>query len=309
MNFTLHQLHILVKVAEVGSITQAAELLHLSQPAVSQQLSKLQSHFEIPLTEVVGRKLYITEFGKEMAAAAKNLLIAAEEIEHRRLAYEGLLTGKLSISIVSTGKYVMPYFLADFIRMHPGVALQMDVTNKAQVIQTLEQNQVDFALVSILPEHLDIERIPLLPNDLYLVGNAEAPTPEQPWQSQELVRLPLIFREPGSGTRLTMERFFSDHQLRIQPKMELATNEAVKQAVIAGLGYSIMPIIGLRDELENGSVKVVPVEGLPLSTSWHLIWLKRKRFSPAAQSYLRYIRSTKHQVIDARFGWLDQLQP
>ena len=159
MNYTLHQLHVFLKITQTRSITKAAEELHLTQPAVSIQLKNLQDQFEIPLTEVVGRKIFITDFGKEIAEAAENILNQVYAINYKSQAHKGQLTGRLKFSIVSTGKYVMPYFLADFLKLHPGIELLMDVTNKSKVIETMENNEVDFALVSILPTTLNVEKL------------------------------------------------------------------------------------------------------------------------------------------------------
>ena len=145
MNYTLNQLRIFLKIAEKQRITKASEELHLTQPAVSIQLKNFQNQFPIPLTEVVGRQLFITDFGEEIAEAAKRILREVESINYKLLGFQGELAGKLKISVVSTGKYVMPYFLSGFIREHTGVDLIMDVTNKARVVESLEENEVDFA--------------------------------------------------------------------------------------------------------------------------------------------------------------------
>ena len=159
MNYTLNQLRIFLKVVQNQSVTKASEELHLTQPAVSIQLKNFQDQFEIPLTEVVGRKIYVTDFGKEIAEAAEQILQQVNTIDYKTLAYKGQLFGKIKISVVSTGKYVMPYFLADFLKMHPGVELEMDVTNKNKVVKSMQNNEVDFALVSILPDKMKVEKI------------------------------------------------------------------------------------------------------------------------------------------------------
>jgi DNA-binding transcriptional LysR family regulator len=170
MNYTLNQFNIFLKIAQTGSVTKAADELHLTQPAVSIQLKNFQEQFDIPLTEVVGRKIYITDFGKEIAEAAENIINQVHAINYKTLAYKGQLAGRLKISVVSTGKYVMPYFLTDFMKQHSGVELLMDVTNKNKVKDNLENNEVDFVLVSLLPEGLNIEKLDLLQNKLFFVG-------------------------------------------------------------------------------------------------------------------------------------------
>lgn len=302
MNYTLNQLQVFLKIAQTQSVTKAAEELHLTQPAVSIQLRNFQAQFDIPLTEVIGRKIYITDFGREIAQAAEQILEQVSAIQHKTLAYRGQLFGKLKISVVSTGKYVMPYFLTAFMKAHPGVELEMDVTNKTKVVRSLEENAVDFSLVSILPDHLALHHVDLLENKLYLVGNPEASLVEPLDLKVLFEQSPLIFREKGSGTRQSMEKFIETQQLNVQKKMELTSNEAVKQAVLAGLGYSIMPLIGIRNELQNGSMKIIPVNGLPIHTVWQLIWLKSKNLSPVANAFLKHLNEEKEHIIDAYFG-------
>lgn len=302
MDYTLNQLRIFLKIVELESITKASEELHLTQPAVSIQLKNFQNQFEIPLTEVVGRKLYVTDFGKEIAQAARRIIEQVEAINYKTMSYKGELIGKLRISVVSTGKYVMPSFLSSFIQENKGVQLNMDVTNKSTVVSHLENNEVDFALVSILPDHLQLEKLDLLSNELRLVGS-EKVTDKKSNAKKVLENLPLIFREPGSGTRTTMEKFLQERDISVIKKLELTSNEAVKQAVIAGLGYSIMPLIGIRNELENKQLQITEVKGLPIKTTWSLVWLKGKNLSPVAMAYLDHLKTKKKEIIEENFNW------
>lgn len=306
MNYTLHQLQIFLKIVETKSVTKAAQELHLTQPAVSIQLKNLQEQFEIPLTEVVGRKIYITDFGTEIAFAAENILNQVAAINYKTLRYKGQLAGRLKISVVSTGKYVMPYFLADFMTDHDGIELLMDVTNKSKVVESLENNEVDFALVSILPTTLHIEKLDLLKNKLYLVGNTFSTVKKGTTAAELFKALPLIFREKGSGTRQTMELFIDRKQLPVGKKMELTSNEAVKQALLAGLGYSIMPLIGIRNELQHKELQIIPTKGLPITTTWSLIWLKGKKHSPVSAAFLAYLKKEKSEIVQKKFSWYEQ---
>lgn len=305
MNYTLNQLRIFLKIVEKQSVTLASEELHLTQPAVSIQLKNFQDQFEIPLTEVVGRKIYVTDFGREIAEAAKQIIQQVDTISYKTLAYKGRLFGKIKISVVSTGKYVMPYFLTDFLRLNPGVELEMDVTNKNKVVKSLENNEVDFALVSLLPEKLNVNTIELLPNKLFFVSNNEESFKGKTSIEKILKNKPLLFREVGSGTRLTMQRYIEQNNVKIEKKMELTSNEAVKQAILAGLGYSIMPLIGIQKEIQNNDLKIVPLKGLPIKTNWNLIWMKGKNHSPAALAYMEYLQKNKDQIINNRFSWYD----
>ncbi len=306
MNYTLHQLQIFLKITQVQSVTKAAEALNLTQPAVSIQLKNLQDQFDIPLTEIVGRKLFVTDFGREIATAAEAIIDQVYAINHKTMSYKGQLTGRLKISVVSTGKYVMPYFLADFLKQHQAIELQLDVTNKARVVESLEKNEVDFSLVSVLPNELMIQKIELMQNKLYLVSGTSHPHEDKLHGKSIFENLPLIYREAGSGTRQMMEKFIEQNDLQVRKKMELTSNEAVKQAVLAGLGCSVMPLIGIKNELINGQLQIIPVEGFPIKSTWSMIWLKNKKFSPAAQSFMLHLEQEKDRIVAEKFSWFEQ---
>ena len=307
MNYTLHQLQVFVKVVQTKSITKAANELFLTQPGVSIQLKNFQDQFDIPLTEVVGRQLHVTEFGNEIAAIATEILQQVQAIDYKTAAFKGILSGRLRIAVVSTGKYVMPYFLSDFLKKHPQIDLTMDVTNKAGVIKSIEENQIDFGLVSILPDKLNVEEEKLLENKLYLIGASDHIMPSEKYKKQIFTQLPMIYREQGSATRSIMESFFDRSKIIVNKKIELTSNEAVKQAVIAGLGYSIMPVIGIRNELKTGELQILPIEGFPILSQWRLIWLRSKKLSPVASAYLAHVRLSKTEVVANSFAWTKTL--
>lgn len=305
MNYTLHQLQIFLKISELQSITRASEELHLTQPAVSIQLKNFQDQFPIPLTEVVGRRLFITDFGKEIAVAAERIVKQVEQINYRTMAYQGKLSGRLKVSVVSTGKYVMPYFMSDFMTENSGVDLIMDVTNKSKVVRSLELNEVDFALVSVLPEKLNVDGVELMPNKLFYVSNYDRELPKTLSKKYLFEKIPLIYREPGSATRNAMEGFIDRNNFSVNKKMELTSNEAVKQAVISGLGCSIMPLIGNKNALKSKELKIIPVKGLPITTTWNLIWLRSKKLSPVAVAFLDYLKERKGEIIQKKFSWIE----
>ncbi|WBX75481.1 LysR family transcriptional regulator [Tenacibaculum ovolyticum] len=302
MTYTLHQLEIFRKIAEVKSVTKASEQLFLTQPAVSIQLKNFQDQFKLPLFEIVGRKLYITEFGEEISSTAGKILDEVEAINYKSAIFEGKLAGKLKIAIVSTAKYAMPYFLSDFIKKNEMVDLTMDVTNKMSVIRSLENNECDFAMVSTIPKKLNTERIELMKNRLYFVANKNYKTTEKSIL-KELNKTPFIFRENGSATRLAMEKYLIKHKIKIQKKMELTSNEAVKQAVIAGLGISIMPVIGIKNELLKGELQILNIKDLPIETNWNLIWLKSKNLSSVSKAFKKHIQENKDTIIKSQFDW------
>jgi DNA-binding transcriptional LysR family regulator len=301
MNYTISQLKIFLKVVKHGSVTKAADELHLTQPAVSIQLKNFQKNFTYALTEIINKKLFVTDFGKEIALAAENIISELETINYKSIGYNNVLSGKLKISIISTGKYIMPFFLADFLQQHSSIDLELDVTNKANVVNSLEKNEIDFALVSILPENIQIKKVDLMENKLMLVGNKKTAQILQQ-QKFNLDTIPLIYREIGSGTRQTMEQFIQKNKLQAKKKITLTSNEAVKQAIIAGMGVSIMPIIGIKNELASGKLEVIPIKGLPIVTTWSLIWLKEKKLSAIAQAYIDFLKLHKESISEVHFS-------
>jgi len=296
MNYTIHQLNIFLKVVEKKSITKASEELFMTQPAVSIQLKNFQDQFNVPLTEIIGRQLFVTDFGMEIARIAERVLNELDELKFKTFEYEGLVKGRLRISAASTGKYVIPFFLTEFLKRHDGVDLLLDVTNKSMVLESLKKNELDFALVSVVPKDIEVEEEVLLDNMLYLVGNQQNPFSEDT----------LIYREQGSATRQVMEEYFESRGVIKRKKIELTSNEAVKQSIIAGLGQSIIPLIGIKNEIIDGTVTIIPQQGLPIKTQWRLIWLKNKKLSPVAKAYLHFLRTEKETILKNHFQWYQE---
>ena len=303
MNYTLNQLQIFLKVVQTQSVTKAAEELHLTQPAVSIQLRNFQEQFEIPLTEVIGRRIYITAFGREVAESVEYILEQVQAINFKTMAYKGQLSGRLSICTVSTGKYVLPYFISDFLKINPGIELTMDVTNMDKVVTSLNKNEIDFALVSKHPKTIQTEQLDLLQNKLFLVGKNPISIEKDQTLKNLFKTIPLIFREQGSGTRQIMETFIDKNDIKVFKKMELTSNEAVKQAILAGFGYSIMPLIGIKRELISKELHIIPIDGLPITSTWQLIWQKGKKHGPIALSLINYMVKEKENIVNNFFSW------
>jgi DNA-binding transcriptional LysR family regulator len=304
MNFTLHQLKVFTTIVENKSITKAAKELNMTQPAASIQLKNFQEQFDIPLSEIIGRRFYVTDFGGEIYLIAVEILNKIETIQYKTEAFKGLLSGKLKISVVSTGNYVMPYFLSGFLKKHPKVELVLDVSNKTTVIKDLEQNQVDFSLVTVSPDHLEIEELPIMDNHLVLVASKENKIISEKGTSI-FKTIPLIYREEGSGTRHTMQQFFKQEKIAPKIKLELTSNEAIKQAVVANIGVSIVSLLSIKNELLQNELKIIPAKGLPLKSIWKLIYLKKKILSPVAKAFLKYVASEKETVYKTYFSWID----
>lgn len=306
MNYTFHQLKVFMAVVEKKSVTKASEELNMTQPAVSIQLKNLQDQFDIPLTEVIGRQLYVTEFGYELYTIADKILQEVAAINYKTQSFKGLLSGKLRISVASTGKYVMPYYLKGFLKINPSIDLIMDVTNKTRVVESLEKNEVDFSLVSVMPDKLDLEQEILLPNKLYLTSAVDSGIDVSTQLNKSVFdNLPLIYREEGSGTRVTMQKYFQKAHIVPKVRFELTSNEAVKQAVIAGLGFSIQSVLSIKNELKQQEIIILPVAGLPLVENWRLIWLKQKQMSIVARDFLKYIQQNKKEIYQSHFLWME----
>jgi DNA-binding transcriptional LysR family regulator len=306
MNFTLHQLKVFSVIVEKKSITKAAEELNMTQPAASIQLKNFQDQFDIPLTEVIGRQLYVTNFGMEIYETAESILNEVSAIAYKTESFKGLLSGKLRISVVSTGNYVMPYFLNGFLKLHPQIDLVLDVSNKTNVIKDLEQNEVDFSLVTVSPKHLDVNEEPIMNNKLHLVAATSNSLNIKKIEDKSLFnRIPLIYREEGSGTRFTMQQFFAEEHIKPKIKLELTTNEAIKQAVVADIGMSIVSLLSIKNELSQNELKIIPVKGLPLESQWKLIWLRKKNLSPVALAFLDYVKKEKEKVYNEFFNWVE----
>jgi len=289
MNYTLQQLRIFSTMASLGSVTKTAEALNISQPAVSIQLRNFQANFDINLLESSGRRVILTEFGKQIAKLATDILGQVSAIDYTVMSHKGFLAGQLRVAIVSTGKYVMPYFLSPFIREHTGIAIKMDVTNKASVLHSLAEGLTDFGLVSVVPKGYDFEYIELMDNELYLIGNSEMEVAYMLSASDFFQRFPLLLREEGSATRRASEQFMKESNLINARKIEIVSNEAIKQAIIAGIGCSVMPRIGIRQELERGTLRVLPSPILPIVTKWQLIWPEKRTLSPIAEAFRGYL--------------------
>jgi LysR family transcriptional regulator, low CO2-responsive transcriptional regulator len=306
MRYTLNQLQVFLTISKTLSVTKAAQVLNLTQPAVSIQLRNFQDQFQIPLTEIIGRKIFLTQFGWEVANAAENILKEVTLINDLSHIHLGQLTGILNIVSVSTGKYVIPFFLSEFLKYNPGVELKLNVTNKIHVMESLEKNTYDLSLVSVLPTTFHVENIELMTNKLYLIGNHEFKPSTGEYEKSLFTDLPLIYRETGSGTRQIMEKFIEQNRISPGKKLELTSNEAVKQAVIAGLGFSIMPLIGIKNELKNKELQIIPLKGLPISSAWNLVWMKGRKQSAVASAFIDFLKNKKSEIIAQKFSWTNK---
>jgi DNA-binding transcriptional LysR family regulator len=198
----------------------------------------------------------------------------------------------------------MPTLISEFYTKHAGIEWQIDVTNKARVVESLEKNEIDFAVMSILPDSLKVNTLDIMENKLFVVANTKAGSPHRSRNWEQLQTMPLIYREVGSGTRTLMERFAEQYDLPTRKKLELSSYEAVKQAVLAGLGVSMIPLVGIERELEAGSLHIINMKNFPITSQWRLVWLASKRLSPVAESFLEYLSKERHRLVREHFSWM-----
>jgi len=297
MKYTIHQLEIFLKVAEKLSITKASKALHLTQPAVSVQLKKFQRQFPYPLIEIIGKKLYVTDYGHQIVENSQQVVDSLKALNSRFQQCDGELTGVLRISVISTAKCIIPYFVCDFMKNNPKIKLVVNATNREGVVESLENNAVDLSLVSKLPNQLKLESTRLMENQLFLVGSKGMQLPEAVHSTSIFERLSLIYREAGSGTRTRMERFMNTNNLSITDKIVFTGNESVKQAIIAGLGCSIMPLISVLPELKTGELQIIPVKGLPIRSHWSFVWRQDKKHTMVTKVFLEYLEKEKHKIV------------
>lgn len=286
MNVTLRQLRIFEAVARHGSISRAAAELHLTQPAVSMQMKQLESLLGLTLWEQVGKRLTLTQAGVELREHARDIALRVVDLAAAMDQFRGLERGQLRLAVVSTANYFLPGVIADFSRRHPGVRISLQVANREAVLAALAANTADLAITGRPPDSADIVAqhfmdnplVVIAPPDHALVGQGAVPL-------ARLARETLVLREPGSGTRAALERHFALHGLAIRPGCELGTNEALKQAVRAGLGLGMVSMQTIELELAAGCLVVLPVEGFPIMRQWYVVQRARKRLSAAAQIF------------------------
>lgn len=303
MNYTLHQLKVFLKIVETQSITEASLHLHLSQPAVSIQLKNFQEQFKFPLTENIGRRIFITDFGQEVAKICEKILNEAESFNRINKLHPQSLVGQLKIASVSTGKYVIPYFLNQFMENNKEVHLNLDVSNLKNVTEKLLKNETDFIFTSTLPSKFEVNHIEILSHKLFLVGKSFPSKLNSKTLKTFLTENPIIYRELGSVTREETEKYLQSVEVSPTKKIVLTSNEAVKQACIAGLGYTLLPLIGIKNEIENNSIELLKIKDFPIVKNWNLVWLKSKKLSSVAQAFLEYIELNKTKITQTHFSW------
>jgi DNA-binding transcriptional LysR family regulator len=287
---TLRQLRVFEAVARHRSFSRAAEELHLTQPAVSMQVKALEAQTGLPLFEQIGKRIHLTGAGEALQRHSQTIGDELRAADEALDAMRGLQQGKLAIAVVSTAKYVAPPLLAQFLNEHPGVALRLAVDNRAEVLRQLADNEVDLAIIGRPPEDLGIAAQTFAEHPHVVIASPRHPlAAKRSIPLERIAEETFIVREPGSGTRGLLERLFAGHGLPLNVSMEMASNESIKQAVLAGMGVSLLSLHTVGLELETGRLAVLDVEGLPVVRQWHIAHLARKRLSPVALACKQFV--------------------
>jgi len=287
---TLRQFRVFEAVARHLSFSRAAEELHLSQPAVSMQVRGIEVILGVPLTEQLGKKIYLTEAGREVLHASRAITARLDDLQANLAQLRGIDSGRLSLAATSTVNAVATDILARFRGRHSGVSIHLDVSNRAAVLNLLATTHIDLAIMGQVPEDLGLEATRFMDNPLVVIAPPDHPLVRKKNISiEDLAAESFLVREAGSGTRGAMERFFAARELEIQSSMEMSSNEAIKLAVRAGLGLGILSLQTLEMELALKRLAVLDVEGFPILRHWYIVHRADKRLSPVAQAFKEFV--------------------
>lgn len=294
LRLTLRQLEILEAVARCGSFSGASAELHLSQPAVSMQIKQLEGSLGLPLFEHMGKRIHLTGAGQEVLRASRAVYRELLNLEHALIDLQGLKGGSLTISVASSASYLAARLIAAFRHANPEVRVSLNAVNRETLLQHLAENSIDLALMGRPPDGHDLEAQPFLDNPLVVIAASSHPLAGMcNIPLQRLTEEPFVGREPGSGTRIAVEKFFEANGLTLKVAMEMNKNEAIKQAVEAGLGVGV---VSLHGELTTRQLCILDVQGFPLLRKWYLVQRQGKRLSPAAQAFARFVLNEAAQV-------------
>lgn len=286
---TFRQLEVLLTVYKTGSITQASKELFLTQPTVSMQLKKLTEAVGMPLYDQVGRKLIFTEAGIDVVNSAREIMGCIERLDMKLSDMQGLKKGTLRLAVVTTAKYFIPHLLGDFLKLYPNIDIDFKVGNRQQIIDRMESGEDDFYVFSHPPKNKDLELNEFLPNPLVAIAQQGHPlAAEQQIPLQLFLEQPFLMRENGSGTRHAIEKHFEQLNIELNSRMTIESNEAIKHAVMSGLGVSILSSHTLSFGGSAGLSKL-NVQELPITTKWYLANLKSKQRSVVARAFMDYV--------------------
>ncbi|ABW25606.1 MULTISPECIES: LysR family transcriptional regulator [Acaryochloris] len=301
MQPTLHQLKVFETAARHGSFTRAAEELYLTQPTVSIQIKQLSKTVGFPLFEKLGKQLYLTEVGNRLFTTCQSIFEELDQFEMIVSDLQGMTQGKLHLATVTTCKYFVPRLLGNFCDQYPGIDISLKITNHLQLEKRMMENRDDLYILSHPPQHIDLKVQPVIKNPLVVVA-----PPSHPLVGQKNIDISalnnqrFIMREPGSGTRHAVQALFNKHKVNVEIKLELGSNEAIKQAIAGGLGISVLSRHSLNGR-EYTDLAILDVEHFPIEQQWSVAYLSGKHLSVVAETFLHYLVSvTDH----AEMPWM-----
>ncbi len=290
MHITLHQLRILSSIASHKSFTRAAEELNISQPAVSMQIKQLEDMLGERITENVNRRIHLTRAGQTVLEAAHDILSRLDQLEGDLQELQGEVTGRLDIAVVTSAKHFLPHYLGEFIRRYPRVRPRLAVTNRASMLEAINENSHDLYIMGQVPEGQGIEAQPFLDNIIEVIAAPDHPLARQRGISlRDLAQEQFLVRERGSGTRVAVDRLLEKKGLTVRPFMELGSSGAIKNAVIAGLGIATLSRHSLEYELKSGAICILDVQDFPLRRRWYAAYPGGKRLSFTARTFLEFL--------------------
>lgn len=295
---TLPQLSVFEAVARLGSFTRAAEELYLAQPTVSVQIKKLTETVGLPLLEQVGKRLDLTEAGRELYSMCQDIFKRIAEIEDVLADIRGLKSGRLWLAVSTSGKYFAPRMLAAFVQQHPGIEVSLQIHNRETLLERLTANADDLYIFTNPPANGEVVKQVILPNPMVVFARADhALAAQKRIPFERFAQEPFLIREPGSGTRMTTLEIFKAHGVEPKVRMELSTNEAIKQAILAGLGVSIMSRYTLGLDTDQDRLVTLDVEGFPLERHWYFVYPVGKQLPVVAQAFMDFVRKEAKQLV------------
>ncbi len=302
-NATLRQLKVFEAVARNLSFSRAAEELHLTQPAVSTQVKKLEDHAGLPLFEQLGKKIHLTPAGVEMLHSSRVIIQQFKEVEEAMTQFKGVSGGKLNVAVISAGDYFFPRLLVEFARRHTGVTLNFGVCNREELLGQLSDNLTDLAIMVRPPLDMDTVNEAFAPHPYVIVAASDHPlAARRRIPVSRLAREPFVVREKGSDTWNSMVEGFGEHLADLNVAMEIKSTETIKQAVIAGMGVSFLSAHTISRELQAGSLTVLDVQGFPLMLNWYVVHRKNKRLPPVAQAFKNFLINDGAALIEQTIG-------
>lgn len=296
---TLHQLKVFEATARHGSFTRAAEELYLTQPTVSIQVKQLTKAVGLPLFEQIGKRLYLTQAGQKLLETCQGIFEGLSQFEMSVADLKGMKQGQLRLAVITTAKYFVPRLLGPFCQRYPGIDISLKVTNHQHLQERMAENQDDIYIISQPPEQLDLKIHPFLENPLVVIAHKSHPLvnrkniPIEALQDEAF-----IMRETGSGTRQAVQKLFNKHKIDVKVRLELGSNEAIKQAIAGGLGISVLSLHTIISEGTHGEFAILDVDHFPIERHWYVAYLGGKQLSVVADTFLKYLLDESHALVD-----------